>query len=188
LPKVLSICWWHAVQGYRLEQALVVSVQNTEISLANAHGIRQHGLKNRLKPARRTADDLEHFGRCCLLLKGFTQLSRSHLFSLEQPCVLDGDYRLIGEGSNKVDLLLIEWFNPVSRHEHYADWSILSHEGDGKGGTSAAQACGFLELIVLVAHHVRDLHRSSFEQSSAGHRRSIEPRWVRPDVICEVIR
>src|SRR5215475_3955534 len=46
-----------------------MEIEVTEPSLANAHCIGQHGLKHRLKLARRTADDLQHLGGCRLLLQ-----------------------------------------------------------------------------------------------------------------------
>jgi hypothetical protein len=80
----------------------------SKIGLANPCGFFQHGCKYRLQIARRTADDLQYLGRCRLLLQRFCQLSRTLLLRLKQPCVLDGDYRLICEGFDQLDLLLGE--------------------------------------------------------------------------------
>src|SRR5215813_11251266 len=44
-----------------------MEIEVAEPGLANAHCIGQHGLEHRLKLARRTRDDAQHF-RCCGLL------------------------------------------------------------------------------------------------------------------------
>jgi len=46
-----------------------MEVERPELGLTDAHCISQHGLKHRLKLARRSADDLQHLGRSRLLLQ-----------------------------------------------------------------------------------------------------------------------
>ena len=46
----------------------------------------------------RVTDHPEHLGRCSLVLQGFAQFCVAFLDLMEQPHVLDGDHRLIGEG------------------------------------------------------------------------------------------
>ena len=65
-------------------------------------------------PAERpwgAADDAEHLGRRRLMLQGLAQFGIALLDFLEQPHVLDGDHRLIGEGLEKGDLLFSERTN-----------------------------------------------------------------------------
>src|SRR5215831_666036 len=56
----------------------------------------------RLKLAGRTADDLQDFGSCGLLLQRLAQLACSRLHLIEQAHVLDRDHRLVGEGGRKL--------------------------------------------------------------------------------------
>ena len=63
----------------------------------------------------RAADDLQHLRRCRLLLQRLRELPRALLLRLEQPRVLDGDHRLVGEGLDQLDLLVGEWFNVALR-------------------------------------------------------------------------
>src|SRR5262249_9690851 len=58
---------------------------------------------------RRPADDLQNIGGGRLLFQGFLQLALARLLCLEQPCVLDGDDGLVGEGLDQLDLLISEW-------------------------------------------------------------------------------
>ena len=71
-------------------------------------GVRQHGLEHRLQVAGRSGDDLQHLRRRGLLLQRLGKLARARLHLVEQPHVLDGDHRLVGEGGDKLDLLLRE--------------------------------------------------------------------------------
>ena len=64
----------------------------------------EHGLQIE----RRAADDLEHVGGGGLLLQRFAQLVGALLHRVEQPHVLDGDHRLVGEGLDQRDLLVGE--------------------------------------------------------------------------------
>src|SRR5215471_6193939 len=65
---------------------------------AQTGGIRDDRVQNRLKIARRFADDAQHLCGSGLLLQRLRKLARALLLRLEQPHVLDGDDRLIGEG------------------------------------------------------------------------------------------
>ena len=65
--------------------------------LASLDCLRQHRFEHRLQFTRRTADHLEHIGGGRLLLERFAQL-------VEQPCILDSDDGLIGEGLQQFNL------------------------------------------------------------------------------------
>ena len=62
------MCRWDAEQCDRIESFIIVSVQHTEFRVANPYRVRQHGVENRLKLARRTGNDFQHFGSRRLLL------------------------------------------------------------------------------------------------------------------------
>jgi translation initiation factor IF-3 len=78
------------VQGCQPETAVVIAVHDAELRFAQSLRILQHGLKHRLKIARRIGDDLEHISRGGLLLQRLTQF-------VEQAGVLDCDDGLRGE-------------------------------------------------------------------------------------------
>ena len=52
----------------------------------------------------RAADHLQNVGRRGLLLKRLGHFRRARLHLLEQPHILDGDHRLVGEGLQQLDL------------------------------------------------------------------------------------
>jgi hypothetical protein len=68
----------------------IVKEQQSEVGVAKSGRIRQHSLKYWGEVARRTGDNTQYFGRCCLLLKGFSQF-------VQQSRVLDSDDGLIGK-------------------------------------------------------------------------------------------
>src|SRR4029079_5885561 len=102
---------------------------------------------------------LRPFAKRSELFDGLRKFLGSHLNLIEQSDVFNRDHRLVSERSNQVDLLLVEWLNPISRHEQHPDRNMLSHEWDGEGSAPASNARGLLELIFWIAHYIGDLHR-----------------------------
>ena len=65
--------------------------------IAKPRGIFRDHIQHRLYVRRRAGDDAQDFTRRRLLLQRFLEF-------LEQPHVLDGDHRLVGEGFKQLDL------------------------------------------------------------------------------------
>ena len=82
--------------------------QHHIINPTNPGGALDDGVEDRLHVRGRAADDAEHLGRCRLMLQGLAQFCVALLEFLEQPHVLDGDDRLVGEGFEKRDLFVGE--------------------------------------------------------------------------------
>ena len=61
------------------------------------------------------ADDAQHFRRRRLLLQRLGEVGRALAQLVEQPRILDGDDRLVGEGRDKLDLLVGERTHLVAR-------------------------------------------------------------------------
>src|SRR5262249_48801033 len=99
----------------------------------------QHGLQIE----SRATDHLEHVGGGGLPLKGFAQLLGARLHLVEQPDILNCDHRLVGEGRDKIDLLLGEWVNHSSRQEYDTDWIFLSQKRNTKDGAKAPTFLAF---------------------------------------------
>src|SRR5215467_14043830 len=89
---------------------------NHVISGAKAASDPRNDVKHGLNVEFRVADDGQHVASCglifkrfCKLLRALRKFSRSSLLGLEQPRVLDGDHRLVGECLEQTDLLFSEW-------------------------------------------------------------------------------
>ena len=102
--------------------------QVAELRLAEAHGVRQHGLEHRLEFAGRARDDLQHLGGRRLLLQRLGQLARARLHLVEQPHVLDRDHRLVGERGDEFDLLVGEGPDGRAGQRQHADRHSLAQQ------------------------------------------------------------
>ena len=90
----------------------------TELRLADARRILQHGLEHRFQFPRRAGDDLQHLGGRGLLLQQITQL-------VEQPRVLNGDDGLRGEVGDQLDLLVGKRANLLSENDECTDELVV---------------------------------------------------------------
>jgi hypothetical protein len=118
---------------YQAQDITVPAMDVSEIGVAGADGILQHGLEYRLKIARRAADNLKHVGRSCLLLKRLRKLSRALLLRLEEAHVLDGDGGLIGERRQKSNVLLLERSHLSASDQNGAKRALFVDQRYGKG-------------------------------------------------------
>ena len=84
------------------------------VGVAQPGGRFDERLQHGLEVEGRAADDLEHVGGRGLLLQRFAKL-------VEQPCVLDGDDRLLGEVAQQLDLLVSERADLLSIDHDCAD-------------------------------------------------------------------
>ena len=89
--------------------------QHHVINPTNPRRTLDDGIEHRLHVRGRAADDAEHLGGCGLMLQSLAQFCVALLQFLEQPDVLDCDHGLVGEGFEKLDLLLGEWTDLVRR-------------------------------------------------------------------------
>ena len=96
------------MSGEDTERIAFTQRRYAKLRSANSDRICQHGVEHRLKFAGRTGDDLQHLGGGGLLLQRLGELARARLHLVEQPHVLDGDHRLVGEVRHELDLLVGE--------------------------------------------------------------------------------
>ena len=86
-------------------------------------------VENRLEIDGRAADDLEHVGGGGLLLQRLAKSSVRAQF-LEQPRVLDGDHRLLGEVAHQLDLLVGERPHFLTVNRDGADQFVFPEHRD----------------------------------------------------------
>src|SRR6185436_20022778 len=79
-----------------------------KLGVANAYGIVQHRVENRIEIAGRAGDDSQHLRGRGLLLQRFGEIVGALSQFAEQPRVLDGDDGLRGEIMEQLDLLFSE--------------------------------------------------------------------------------
>ena len=102
--------------------------QHHVIDPTNPGGALDDGVEDRLHVRRRAADDAEHLGRCRLMLQRLAQFRVAFLQFFEQPDVLDGDHRLIGEGFYQLNLPLRKRLYKIAPDCNRSDWGSLSQQ------------------------------------------------------------
>src|SRR5438067_13109616 len=82
------------------------------VCITESHRRRDERVEHGLEVEGRAADHLEHVSGGGLLLQRFPQL-------VQQARILDGDYRLIGKGRDKLDLLVGKWLDlELEKNKH----------------------------------------------------------------------
>ena len=98
--------------------------------IAQPRSIFRHRIQHRLNVRRRAGDDAQDFTRRSLLLQRFLEF-------LEQPDVLDGDDRLVGEGFEQLDLRRGEGAHLGATCDQYSNEFPLLTKGNGQKGARA---------------------------------------------------
>ena len=80
--------------------------QHHIINSTNPRRAFNNGVEDRLHVRGRAADNAEHLGRCRLMLQRLAQFRIARLAFFEQPRVLNGNDRLVGEGFEELYLTL----------------------------------------------------------------------------------
>ena len=98
---------------------------------AEPRGALGHDVHDRLEIGRRAGDDPQDLRGRRLLLERLGQLAVPGLELREQPHVLDGDDRLVGEGLEQRDLLVGECpCRPSRRIDHADGLTVANHRHD----------------------------------------------------------
>ena len=141
----------------------------SKLGIANADSFLQHRRKHRLKIAGRATDNLKHLRRRSLLFERFCKLPRTLLFPLEQPHILDGDNRLVGEGRDQLDLFVVNnraservsTSTPIGRPSRRSGmpspFGSCQSFGHQEGHIQDRRACQRSERAVLPARFVQQL-------------------------------
>ena len=148
------------------------------IDPTNPRGALDDGVEDRLHVRRRAADDAEHLGRCRLMLQGLAQFCVALLEFFEQPHVLDGDHRLIGEGFEQRDLFIGERSEPRIGE---AEWRRSATPSRSNGTARAVRVpvtcwtgLGFRILGIEQRQNIINVNRLAVDNGSAGRCASTE--------------
>src|SRR5262249_26996693 len=168
-----------------VEPRAVKAEQQAELGLANAKRVFQHCVEDRLKFARRGADDTQDLGGRCPLPQRFAQFARALLLGLEQPYVLNSDHCLIGERRRQLDLFSRKWRGRRSVHGHNADASSFSEQGHAEHRTITAESLAFEIGVFPVGQRVGNVYYSSRDGDSSGKRLSAQREGMLLDVFLQ---
>src|SRR5262249_41442009 len=136
----------------------------------NPSGALDDRVEDRLHVGGRTADDAEHLGRCRLMLQGLAQFRIALLDFLEEPHILDGDDRLVGEGFEEFDLFFSKRSNFLAADCDHSDRNTLSQQWRTKCSSHPRNWLSGLivgELRQLCCN-VMNVYRLAVDHGSAG--------------------
>ncbi len=147
--------------------------QHHVINPTNPRGALDDGVEDRLHVRRRAADDAEHLGRCRLMFQRFAQFCVALAELLEQPDVLDGDDRLVGEGFEERDLFIGKRTDFDAANQDSPDRNTLAKQGRGKNRPTARYLLntpGIWKLAVDICCEVMNMNRLSIDDGSTYRR------------------
>src|SRR5262249_13653795 len=112
--------------GSKMHQLPIKPEYITEARVAEPRRALCDHIEYRLDVCRRAADRLKYFAGCRLILERLLQLAFARLLRLEQPCVLDGNDGLVGEGSHELNMLFLKWLGLSASEGDDADGLVAS--------------------------------------------------------------
>ena len=144
---------------------------------AEARGRADHRVEDGLDVGRGARDGPQDLGGGRLLLEGLRQLLIARLESGDEPGVLDGDQRLVGEGLQELDLLAGEGHGLGAPRHHPADGLSLAQHRHGHDVPHRPQRGEGGQPVLRIALHVRDLDDRAVQDRAAD--RAVSPRRAR---------
>src|SRR5262249_29879237 len=105
---------------------------------------------------------------------------------IEQPHVLDGDHRLVGEGGGQLNLLRGERSRCGAAYYQHTDCSALAHEGDTENGAVLPRFLALDEFIFGVIQDVGNMNGLAFEHNAAGDGAAPRGHWTALQKLLEI--
>src|SRR6516225_9925690 len=124
--------------------------QHAILSPTDTHRVSQHRVEHGLKLAGRAGDHLQDLGAGRLLL-------------IEQPHVLDGDHRLIGEGLSQFDLLLTEGPRFCAYYAEEANNNSLAQKRHAEASSHADKIWFFRVAEFRIRKHIWNVNRAAVD-------------------------
>jgi hypothetical protein len=162
---IFDKCHRHAARRRRSEPPLLIDGKLAERRFAEPHCPFQHRVEHRCQVAGRAVDYFQDLRSRGLL---FQRLARFG----DQPCVLDRNDGLIGEGADKFNLPIGEWRNLLSREGNNADRRVLAHQRHAQNRTRLPQSDRFAQGIFRISGDVGDLHNPPLKGHPLSHGRT----------------
>src|SRR5215831_2683650 len=166
LKEVFDIVSPDVVGPHQVVFAVLQLEEKGMFRLAQARRCLQDGINYWLQLVGRARNDVEHVTDRSLIVERFLDLARARLHLVEQPHVLNGDDRLVGEGGDEVNLLVGERAHVEADQNERADRDALAQHGNSKHG--AIPHPGRVESVVRIGIHIGDVNSTTFEQGASG--------------------
>ena len=131
----------------------------------------RHGVKDGLDVGGRSGNGAQDGPGRGLLFECFAQFAVAGLNLLEQPHILDGDHRLVGEDGEQLDLLLGERPHFKTANDEGANSLLLAQQWHCKYGPVTEPFCHRLARRKLVrgGGEIVHMNRLAIHESPSGH-------------------
>ena len=152
------------VMAGEMEQLTVEPEDGCADSTTQGDRVARNRVEHGLDVGRRLADHAQDLGRRRLLLQPLLRF-------VEEPHVLDGNHRLVGEGLDETDLLIGEFGRGGSHDGDHTDSDPLAHHwyGQQRPVPSNASPFAICRWNSRILRHVIDLHDLAFVNRPAGN-------------------
>jgi hypothetical protein len=130
------------------------------------------GVEYRLGLRGRTADHIQDVACGGLVFERLLQLRGSCLNLLEQPHILDRDHRLVGEGSDELDLLVSEGPHNAAHQRDYADRHTVAEERNAERRSVFSDPLILQDLVFRIGEAIRKVNRAALQRRAADQRAS----------------
>src|SRR6188472_2493591 len=94
-----------------------------------------------------------------LVLARLGELAALLLDLVEQPDVLDGDHRLVGEGRSERNLLISKRSHHCAEQEQDTDWDTFAEQRHSYSGSIVASPLRFAECVFRIGQKIDNLDR-----------------------------
>ena len=105
---------------------------------------------------------------------------------LEQPHVLDGDHRLVGEGCDQLDLLVSERLDFCSLDMNHSDEGTFSQHGNSEHRSEVTNLLRLGHFIFGVREDIGNMNRPTLKGGPAVEDRTPRPNYVLSPEISEL--
>src|SRR5262249_19144158 len=118
---------------------------------------------------------LGHLTESTQLFNGVCEFASSRLHLVEQPGVLDGDHRLVGERGDQHNLLLGERFDALPLQDDYPNRSTFAQQRHSEHRTNIAELHPLSHSVFRIGLNIMHMNYLAFESDPSGDR---SPAWL----------
>jgi hypothetical protein len=153
----------HVSARQHVKMPVIASLHGSERRVAEPQRLVEHRLEHRRQIAGRRIYDLQHPGGRGLLLQCFAGFG-------QEPRVLDGNHRLIGEGAHEFDLSFGEGLDASARQPDHADDLALTEHRHAEERANFADIYGARVVIFGVRSDIGDVYDFALKRHAPCNR------------------
>src|SRR5215475_10387964 len=132
--------------------------QQHVIDTTNPRRALDYRVEHRLDVRGRAADDAKHLSGSGLMLQRLAQFGIALLQLFEEPDILDGDHRLVGEGRDQRNLLISERPDRLSPDHDHSNGDTFPEQGSSKYGPEPTDFLSLGPLIIGVRQNIVNMN------------------------------